>query len=94
VEECAGNPGSVHSAGSNRGARGHGEHTVRAVDEAVKRLVAAAFKRALELLARNRETLEAAAALLLERETLGEAELRAFAARVAPAAKPTLKSAG
>jgi hypothetical protein len=37
------------------------------------------FERALKLLTHNRETLERAAGLLLERETLTEAELREFA---------------
>jgi ATP-dependent Zn protease len=42
------------------------------------------FERALKLLTHNRETLERAAGLLLERETLTEAELREFAPRLAP----------
>ena len=70
------------------GARNYGEHTAQAVDEAVKEIIAAAFKRALGVLERNREPLDAAAALLLERETLAEAELREFAGRVAPATAP------
>lgn len=60
------------------GARSYGEHTSQVIDEAVKEFVAAAFERALELLTRNRETLDRAAVLLLERETLGEADLQAF----------------
>jgi len=76
------------------GPRNYSEHTARAIDEAVKEIVAAAFKRAADVLGRNRETLEAAAALLLERETLAEAELHDFAARIASAAMPALKSAG
>jgi len=75
------------------GPRNYSEHTAQAVDEAVKEIVAAAFTRAAEVLGRNRETLETAAALLLERETLAEAELGEFAARVAPAARPALKGA-
>jgi cell division protease FtsH len=76
------------------GPRNYSEHTARAIDEAVKEIVTAAFKRAADVLGRHRETLEAAASQLLERETLAEAELQEFAARVAPAAKPAPKSAG
>jgi len=75
------------------GARNYGEHTAQAVDEAVKEIIAAAFKRALGVLERNREPLDAAAALLLERETLAEAELREFAGRVAPVAPATAPAA-
>ena len=64
------------------GPRNYSEHTARAIDEAVKEIVAAAFKRAADVLGGNRETLEAAAALLLERETLAEAELQEFAPRL------------
>jgi ATP-dependent Zn protease len=63
----------------------YGDHSPQAIDDAVTEIVAAAFQRALALLARNREVLERAAALLLERETLVEAELRGLAAQLAPA---------
>ena len=63
-------------------ARSYSEHTSQAIDDAVKEIVAAAFARALALLTRNREVLERAAALLLERETLAEAELSEFAAQL------------
>ncbi len=53
--------------------------------------MAAALKRALALLARNRELLERAAALLLERETLVEAELRGLAAQLSPAISDQIK---
>ena len=67
------------------GARSYSEHTSQAIDDAVKAIVAAAFARALALLTRNREVLERAAALLLERETLTEAKLRELAAQLVPA---------
>ena len=67
------------------GERGYSEHTARAIDEAVMEIVRAAFERSLALLTRNRATLERAAAMLLERETLAEAELLALAAQLAPA---------
>jgi len=63
-------------------ARSYSEHTSQAIDDAVMEIVAAAFARALALLTRNREVLERAAALLLERETLAEAELSEFAAQL------------
>jgi len=66
------------------GARNYGEHTAQAIDEAVREMVAAAFERALGVLERHREVLDIAAKALLERETLSEAELQEFVARVAP----------
>ncbi len=64
------------------GARNYREHTAQAIDEAVREIVAAAFKRALDLLAQSRGTLERTANLLLERETLVEVDLSAIAAQV------------
>jgi cell division protease FtsH len=69
------------------GARNYSEHTAQAIDDAVREIVAAAFKRALDLLAQSRETLERTANLLLERETLVEADLRAVASQFATARK-------
>ena len=66
------------------GARNYSEHTAQAIDDAVKEIVAGAFKHASELLSRNRDTLEQAANLLLERETLSESDLQRFADRLAP----------
>ena len=68
-------------------ARSYSEHTSQAIDDAVMEIVAAAFARALALLTRNREMLERAAALLLERETLAEAQLSEFAAQLSPAVR-------
>jgi len=65
------------------GPRTYSEHTAQVVDEAVRDIVAAAFRRACALLERHRETLEQAATLLLERETLAEAELQDFAKLIA-----------
>jgi cell division protease FtsH len=65
--------------------RNYSEHTARAIDEAVSEIVASAFKRALEVLTRHRETLETTAARLLERETLVEADMAAIATELASA---------
>lgn len=62
--------------------RNYSEHTAQAIDEAVLGIVAGAFKRALGILTRNGEALDEAAGRLLERETLGEAELREIKERV------------
>lgn len=60
------------------------EETARAIDNAVRALIAHAFERATAFLALNREVLEAAAQELLRRETLDEGALNGFAARLQP----------
>ncbi len=60
------------------------EETARAIDNAVRALIARSFERASAFLALNRETLEAAAQELLRRETLDEAALNGWAARLKP----------
>ena len=52
------------------------EETARAIDEAVRRIIGAVFERAVDILKRRRADLERGAALLLERETLSENDLR------------------
>ena len=52
-------------------------------------IVASAFKRALEVLTQHRETLESAAARLLERETLTEPDVASIAAQLASTAQPS-----
>ncbi len=56
--------------------REYSEDTAREIDTAVRALVQQAFESARTLLVRHREVLEKAAAELLEKETLGETELR------------------
>jgi cell division protease FtsH len=70
-----------------QGTRNYSEHTAQAIDEAVKQIIAGAFERALKLLESHRDTLEDAAGLLLERETLAEADLAAIAAKLAAGAE-------
>jgi cell division protease FtsH len=58
--------------------REYSEQTAREVDCAVRKIVEQAFDRAVEMLTRNRAQLESGARLLLEKETLGAAELARF----------------
>ncbi|MGZ8154682.1 MAG: ATP-dependent zinc metalloprotease FtsH [Burkholderiales bacterium] len=58
--------------------REYSEETAREVDCAVKKIVETAFQRAVDVLNANRERLERSARLLLEKETLNEAELMQF----------------
>jgi cell division protease FtsH len=60
------------------GPREYSEQTAREIDVAVREIVSAAHDKALAVLQRDRETLERGAKLLLEKETLSEAELAAL----------------
>ena len=64
------------------GTRNYSEHTAQAIDEAIKEIVAAAFERAKGILSTHRQVLETAAELLLQRETLVQADLAQFSARI------------
>jgi cell division protease FtsH len=58
--------------------RSYSEHTASEIDAAVKAIVEAAFRRTVTLLREQRDTLERGARLLLEHETLDEADLAAL----------------
>jgi cell division protease FtsH len=58
--------------------RSYSEATAREIDAAVKNIIDAAFRRTVTLLRAQRDTLERGARLLLERETLDEADLAAL----------------
>jgi cell division protease FtsH len=58
--------------------RSYSEATAREIDAAVKKIVDEAFRRTANLLRAQRDTLERGARLLLERETLDEADLAAL----------------
>jgi cell division protease FtsH len=58
------------------------EDTAREIDIAVREIVQRAFERAVEILNRERAVLERGAKLLLEKETLGEAELAELRAAI------------
>jgi cell division protease FtsH len=62
--------------------RGYSEATAREIDAAVKQTVDAAFARARELLARNRDLLERGAVQLLELEALDEPLLQKLFAEI------------
>jgi cell division protease FtsH len=58
--------------------RPYSDETAREIDRAVRKLMEAAFRRAHDVLERHRATLEEAARLLLEKETLQEDDLMRF----------------
>jgi cell division protease FtsH len=61
-------------------AREFSEETAREIDRAVREIVNAAFDKAMGILTRRRDALVQGAALLLQKETLGEEELKMFQA--------------
>ncbi len=65
----------------------YSEETARKIDAAVHALVVSAFERTVALLTLHRDERDRGAKLLLEKETLGEEELRALFPRVALAEK-------
>jgi cell division protease FtsH len=58
--------------------RGYSDATAREIDGAVKGIIDQAFRRTVSLLRAQRDTLERGARLLLEHETLDEADLAAL----------------
>jgi cell division protease FtsH len=58
--------------------RRYSDETAHEIDRAVQRIVEQAFARTVDLLRRQRAVLERGAALLLQKETLDEAELQAL----------------
>jgi cell division protease FtsH len=71
-------PGFLAAGVPGSGSRTYSEATARQIDHAVREIVDAAFARARAILERNRALLDASAQALLQRETLGDAELRPF----------------
>ena len=70
------------------------DETVAAIDDAVRRIVAAAFDRATALLQRHRSVLERGAARLLDRETLDQGDLEELrGALLLPAEAPAVQPA-
>ena len=68
-------PGFLGIGGGGLAGRSYSEETAREIDCAVRDIVEAAFRRAREVLEGNRGLLEEGSQLLLEKETLNEAEL-------------------
>jgi len=68
--------------------RQYSEQTAHEIDVAVREIVSAARDKAAAILRREKDALLRGARLLLEKETLGEAELAAFKPRAQPAAGP------
>jgi cell division protease FtsH len=67
--------------------RTYSEHTAGEIDAAVKAIVDGAFGRSVGILRARRDTLERGARLLLEHETLDEADLTALQKEPAPVAQ-------
>ena len=65
--------------------RTYGDETAALIDRALKDLVASAFETARRVLETNRKLLEDGAADLLAHETLGQADLEKYAARLVKA---------
>jgi cell division protease FtsH len=68
--------------------RDYSDETAREIDAALRRIVEESFERALAILELNRGLLEEGARLLLEKETLSEAELEPLFARVSADVSP------
>jgi cell division protease FtsH len=64
--------------------RGYSDETAHAIDGAVQRIVERAFARSVAILEQQRDLLERSAALLLQKETLDETDLRALQAEIRP----------
>jgi cell division protease FtsH len=62
------------------------DETSREIDRAVREITGRTYERALAILTERRALLEESARLLLQRETLGEEDLAALRARLAPPA--------
>ncbi len=64
--------------------RSYSDETAHAMDQAVQRIIEHAFARTLAILEQARPLLDKGAALLLEKETLDEADLKALQAQLPP----------
>ncbi len=64
--------------------RGYSDETAHGIDQAVQGIVERTFARSVALLERQRDLLERSADLLLEKETLDEADLEAIKAQLRP----------
>jgi cell division protease FtsH len=73
--------------------RRYSESTAMHIDQAVKAIVDAAFRRATAILRDNRAVLDRCARTLLQKETLVEAELRELVQDLKPAAPPPAAAA-
>ncbi len=64
--------------------RRYSDETAHAIDQAVQHIVEASFQRTVSILQDHRELLQRGAKLLLEKETLDEAQLREFREKIQP----------
>jgi cell division protease FtsH len=86
-------PSFLGQAAPMGGVKPYSEATAREIDVAVREIVAATYRRTLELLRAREALLRESAALLLERETLGETELERIRAAAAAALLPLPRAA-
>ena len=71
-----------------QGHREYSEATAREIDVAVRDIVESVYRKARDILTRERDTLERWAERLLEKETLGDAELAELKRSLSPALSP------
>jgi cell division protease FtsH len=64
--------------------RSYSDETAHAIDQAVQRIVESVFARTVGILQRQRDVLERGANLLLEKETLDEADIEVLQAQIRP----------
>jgi cell division protease FtsH len=68
--------------------RRYSDETAHAIDQAVQHIVQSSFDRTVAILKDHRDLLENGAKMLLEKETLDDAELRQFETQIGPAPVP------
>jgi len=84
-------PAFLELPGALAAAREYSEATAHEIDRAVRTIVQAAFDRAVQLLSERRELLDQGSHLLLQKETLGEHDLKAL--QVSPSSPGATPSA-
>jgi len=87
-------PSFLGETGLSLKERNFSEETARQIDAAVRSIVGDAFERTVALLTDRRQVLEAAAAELLEKETLSEPDLQRLRETLKAYAAPDARSAG
>jgi ATP-dependent Zn protease len=84
---------SAGPAPPNSSERRYSDETAYAIDQAVKQIVEASFRRSVSILEAHRDLLEEGAHLLLQKEVLDETALRELAMKLGPAQAPAIAAA-